>query len=214
MKVLPGYWITCWSQPMMKGSYNAVLEFGGTAIMTSPDHRSGTDRCAEAHRRYEQDSGLTFSYVVNVQGDEPLLKTAQLQILLDCITTEEAGIATLIRPIQDPGELNNPNVVKVVVDQNFRALYFSRAPIPFIRDRQKEDQENPLLFYTHIGLYAFRSDLLQRIVGFPPSPLEMAESLEQLRWMENGIAIQTRVTLLPSFGVDTPEDLQRISTLI
>jgi 3-deoxy-manno-octulosonate cytidylyltransferase (CMP-KDO synthetase) len=190
--------------------YDAVERFGGLVHMTSPVHSSGTERCAEAALSYEQQTGLDFSYVVNIQGDEPLIQPEQLQTLIDCIQTPGTGIATLIRPLEAEEELENPNVVKVVVDQSFRALYFSRAPIPFVRSSGLDQETANLPFYTHIGLYAFRREVLEQVVTLPPSALEQAESLEQLRWMEHGITIRTAVTQLPSLGVDTPEDLENI----
>jgi 3-deoxy-manno-octulosonate cytidylyltransferase (CMP-KDO synthetase) len=190
--------------------HDAVKNFGGKVLMTSSRHRSGTDRCAEAARRYEDQENLSFSHVVNIQGDEPLIQKEQLQTLLDCFLSPEAGIATLIRHMNDKKELENPNVVKVVVDRSFRALYFSRSPIPFVRDNTIEKSPDKLQFYSHIGLYAFRREILEQIVNLPPSSLEQAESLEQLRWLEHGITIQTAVSHLPSLGVDTPEDLEKI----
>jgi 3-deoxy-manno-octulosonate cytidylyltransferase (CMP-KDO synthetase) len=190
--------------------YDAVERFGGLVHMTSPVHSSGTERCAEAALSYEQQTGLDFSYVVNIQGDEPLIHPEQLQTLIDCILTPGTGIATLIRPLEAEEELENPNVVKVVVDQSFRALYFSRAPIPFVRSSGLDQETANLPFYTHIGLYAFRREVLEQVVTLPPSALEQAESLEQLRWMEHGITIRTAVTQHSSLGVDTPEDLENI----
>lgn len=187
-----------------------VDAFGGIAVMTSPDHPSGTDRCAEAFHIYEKQTGLSFTHVVNIQGDEPLVKTAQLQSLIDCFGLPDTGIATLIRPLKNRKELDNPNVVKVVVDKAFRALYFSRLGIPFQRDPIPENHKDQPVYYTHIGLYAYRSDVLDEIVTLAPTTLEMAESLEQLRWMEHGFRIQTAITNLPSQGVDTPEDLEKI----
>ena len=178
--------------------------------MTSDKHKSGTDRCAEATGLYEQQTGLSFSHVVNIQGDEPLIQAEQLQTLMECIQTPGTGIATLVRPLDAELELENPNVVKVVVDKSFRALYFSRAPIPFIRRSSEEGLSVKIPFYSHIGLYAFRREILEELVKLPPSTLELAESLEQLRWMENGITIRTAITHLPSLGVDTPEDLELI----
>ena len=189
---------------------DAVVDFGGKAVMTSDNHRSGTERCAEAAMLYEKESGLKFTHVVNIQGDEPLIQNRQLQTLKDCILVPDTAIATLIKPLDRAGDLKNPNVVKVVVDLGFRALYFSRASIPLVRDvRPDQDPESPG-YYTHIGLYAFRREVLEQVVTLPPTPLEQAESLEQLRWMEHGIRIRTAVTSLPSLGVDTPEDLERI----
>jgi 3-deoxy-manno-octulosonate cytidylyltransferase (CMP-KDO synthetase) len=190
--------------------FQTVLGFGGKAVMTSTDHKSGTERCAEAAGLYEKESGLRFTHVVNIQGDEPLIQARQLQTLMDCILVPDTSIATLIKPLEQIEELENPNVVKVVVDLGFRALYFSRSSIPMVRNgRPDQDPENPG-YYTHIGLYAFKREVLEQVVDLPATPLEQAESLEQLRWMEHGIRIRTAVTSLPSLGVDTPEDLERI----
>ena len=178
--------------------------------MTSPEHSSGTERCAEAARLYEKESGLRFTHVVNIQGDEPLIQSGQLQILLDCMLVPDTQIATLIRPLKSVEELENPNVVKVVVDLSFRALYFSRAPIPRVRDAAQDRETGDPKFYSHIGLYAFRREVLEEVVNLSPTLLEQAESLEQLRWMEHGISIRTAVSSLPSMGVDTPEDLEKL----
>jgi len=148
--------------------------------------------------------------VVNIQGDEPLIQVEQLETLISCFQTPGTGIATLIRQMTNKEELENPNVVKVVVDQSFRALYFSRSPIPFVRSKNAEGDPGDFPYYTHIGLYAFQREILEQVVQLSPSALELAESLEQLRWMEHGITIRTAVTDLPSIGVDTPEDLDRI----
>jgi 3-deoxy-manno-octulosonate cytidylyltransferase (CMP-KDO synthetase) len=190
--------------------YDSVVAFGGKVVMTSPKHSSGTERCAEAATLYEKESGLSFTHVVNIQGDEPLIQSGQLQTLLDCMHVFNTPIATLIRPLNSVEELENPNVVKVVVDLNFRALYFSRAPIPRVRDAGfKHESGNPK-FYSHIGLYGFRRKVLEEVVNLSPTLLEQAESLEQLRWMEHGFSIRTAVTSLPSQGVDTPEDLEKL----
>lgn len=190
--------------------FDAVLAFGGKVVMTSSEHSTGTERCAEAASLYEKGSGLRFRHVVNIQGDEPLIKPAQLQTLVDCIQVPETPIATLIRPLNSMEEFENPNVVKVVVDRSFRALYFSRAPIPKLRDTGHDRESGDPDFYTHIGLYAFSRDVLEEVVRLAPTPLERAESLEQLRWMEHGIGIRTAVSTLPSIGVDTPEDLEKL----
>ena len=194
--------------------YDAVLAFGGKVVMTSPDHGSGTERCAEAADLYEKETGLRFSRVVNIQGDEPLIQPQQLQALLDCIRLPQTSVATLIRPLGSPEELDNPNVVKVVVDLEFRALYFSRAPIPASRDGKRDLSSSGPTLYTHIGLYAFGREILEQVVKLPPTSLEQSESLEQLRWMEHGIRIRTAVTHLPSQGVDTPDDLERLKNTI
>jgi len=190
--------------------YDAVLAFGGRVVMTSAEHSSGTERCAEAASLYEKESGLLFKYVVNIQGDEPLIQSGQLKILQDCIKLPDTPIATLIRPLNSMEEYENPNVVKVVVDLDFKALYFSRSPIPRVRDASASREPGGPEFYTHIGLYAFRREVLEKLVNLSPTHLEQAESLEQLRWMEHGISIRTSLTSLPSLGVDTPEDLEKI----
>ncbi len=187
----------------------AVGHFGGTVLMTSRTHRSGTERCAEALRLYQEREKLTFSHVVNIQGDEPLIMKEQLQELTGCMDSPEAEIATLIRPLQEE-DAADPNTVKVVVDLQFRALYFSRAVIPFRRGEVPFSGPGSRPSYGHVGIYAYRCDVLQKIAALPPSPLEMMESLEQLRWLEHGISIRTRITGYPSRGVDTPEDLEKI----
>jgi len=186
---------------------NTVLDFGGKALMTRTEHNSGTERCAEALNLYKDQTGLSFSHVVNIQGDEPLIQSGQLKALMDCFRIPGTGIATLIRPMLAHEDPQNSHLVKAVVDKSLRALYFSRAPIPYVQNHRTKE----IRFYVHIGLYAFRSDILEQIVMLPVSNLEESESLEQLRWLEHGISIQTDVTDLPSIGVDTPEDLERIS---
>jgi 3-deoxy-manno-octulosonate cytidylyltransferase (CMP-KDO synthetase) len=192
----------------------AVEGFGGEAVMTSSNHKTGTERCAEALRLLQKNSRVSFTHVINIQGDEPLLKQEHLEALKGCFTERSTQIATLIQPMHYPEDLANPNVVKVVVDKAFRALYFSRSPVPFTRVTPAEEARSAHTFFTHIGLYAFRAELLQELTGLPVSPLEKAESLEQLRWLENGYHIQTVITDHPAIGVDTPEDLEKIRNLI
>jgi 3-deoxy-manno-octulosonate cytidylyltransferase (CMP-KDO synthetase) len=191
----------------------AVEEFGGHAVMTSDEHTTGTERCAEALDLFLHQHEETITHVVNIQGDEPLLKTVHLEALKNCCLAHDTGIATLIRPLENFEELANPNVVKVTVDLSFRALYFSRSPIPFLRD-PATGGTHPPAFYAHIGIYAFRAEVLRQLATLPGSPLEQAESLEQLRWLEHGYSIQAGVTQQPSVGVDTPEDLERIRKMI
>lgn len=190
--------------------FDAVEGFGGLVQMTSAQHTSGTERCAEAAGLYEQQTGHRFEYVVNIQGDEPLIQPEQLKTLMDCMKIPGTDIATLIRPVEGLDEMDNPNVVKVVVDKSYQALYFSRAPIPYVRDSGEGSRQTAERFYSHIGLYAFRREVLEKLVRLPPTHLEQAESLEQLRWMEHGIPIRTAITQIPSIGVDTPEDLENI----
>ncbi len=181
--------------------------------MTSPDHSSGTERCAEALALQRRATGIPYSHVVNIQGDEPLIRKEQLGLLMKCLLESDAGIATLIRPLNEKAGIQNPNEVKVVVDNAFRALYFSRAPIPFVRDPQQGwSSENN--YYVHLGLYAFRTEILEKLVLLPSGRLERAESLEQLRWLEHGFPIQTCITRFQTRGVDTPEDLEAIRSML
>ena len=185
---------------------DAVKSFGGNAIMTSTEHRSGTDRCAEAALRLSSD--IDFDVVVNIQGDEPFIQPEQIRKLMTCFESD-ADIATLVRRISDLDELADPNKPKVVLGVNSDALYFSRAAIPYTRDFEKGRWLEDVNYWAHIGIYAYRKDILQQITGLLPGTLEKAESLEQLRWLENGFRIRVAETDYHSFGIDTPEDLKR-----
>jgi 3-deoxy-manno-octulosonate cytidylyltransferase (CMP-KDO synthetase) len=187
----------------------AVSGFGGSVLMTSASHRTGTERCAEALELFCRQHPDQVTHVVNIQGDEPMLSPAHLKTLISCFDDPETMIATLIRPVDSASELTDPNVVKVVVDKRYMALYFSRSAIPHVRDPYGSGG-GPPPFHAHIGLYAFRAEVLKKIVRLPVSPLERAESLEQLRWLENGYPIRTALTHEPSVGVDTPGDLEKI----
>lgn len=184
-----------------------VLDFGGEVVMTGTHHQSGTDRCQEALTVL----GESFDYVVNIQGDEPFIQPRQIDLLTSVLdsTTE---LATLVKAITDPQVLFNPNSPKVVVSQTGEALYFSRQPIPYQRDRPSADWLAHHRYFKHIGLYAYRTDILAQITQLAPSLLERAEALEQLRWLENGFRIRVVETDLESYGVDTPEDLLQITT--
>jgi 3-deoxy-manno-octulosonate cytidylyltransferase (CMP-KDO synthetase) len=186
---------------------DAVAQFGGHYIMTSPDHRTGTERCLEAVRHLEQQQGIGSDIVVNIQGDEPFIRREQITELLACFENESVRIGTLRRELDADEDPADPNIVKVVTDLDGRALCFSRAPLPFFRN---ETNIQPQQYLKHIGLYAFRKTALEEICKLPPSPLEQAESLEQLRWMEHGFQIHTRLTAYVSMGVDTPQDLEKI----
>jgi 3-deoxy-manno-octulosonate cytidylyltransferase (CMP-KDO synthetase) len=193
---------------------DVVQGFGGAVLMTSTQHRTGTERCAEALELFQRKHSGKITHVVNIQGDEPLLQSGHLEALKESFRDQRVQIATLIQSIRDPAELVNSNVVKVTVDRWYRALYFSRSPIPYVRDTPLEKSLQQHLFYSHIGLYAYRSDTLRQLVRLPVTSLERAESLEQLRWLEHGYPIHTSLTDQPSMGVDTPEDLEKISRLI
>jgi 3-deoxy-manno-octulosonate cytidylyltransferase (CMP-KDO synthetase) len=190
---------------------DVVEAFGGHCIMTSPDHRTGTERCLEAVRLMEQSQGIQSDIVVNIQGDEPFIRREQLTELLGCFENKSVEIGTLRRELSPDDDPGDPNIVKLVTDHAGRVLYFSRSPIPYFRDGQ---QLQPDQYMKHIGLYAFRADTLEEICQLPPSPLEQAESLEQLRWMENGYEIYSRATAYISAGVDTPGDLEKLRARI
>lgn len=201
--------------------YDCVKNFGGEVVMTSPNHTCGTDRVYEAYQHYtascQQPIVDTDTVVINIQGDEPFIQPAQIQALMDCFPTE---IATLVHPFtqQDTWqELANPNYVKVAIAREKtdldnavigHAVYFSRSIIPYLRGVEHDDWLQQGQHFRHIGMYAYRADILQRITQMPPSPLEKTESLEQLRWLENGVTIRVALTHRASIGIDTPEDLQ------
>ena len=188
--------------------YDVVESFGGRALMTSVHHKSGTDRVWEAYEHI----GEEFDVVVNIQGDEPFIQPSQLHAIQHCFDNEDTQIATLVKPFtpQDGlAALENPNSPKVVVDDNGRALYFSRSVIPYLRGVDRSEWLSTHTFYKHIGLYAYRPDVLRQLTALPQSPLELAESLEQLRWLQAGYRIQVGVSQVETIGIDTPEDLAR-----
>ena len=188
---------------------DAVVAFGGRAIMTSADHQSGTDRCYEAYTRVAAQQGA-FDVVVNVQGDEPFILAEQITTLVDCFATPGVEIATLAKSIERTEELVDSNKVKVVFSSQQRALYFSRSPIPFCRGEEPSQWLERAAYYKHIGMYAYRPEVLKAITRIPRTPLEQTESLEQLRWLESGYAIAVRLTDHESVGIDVPEDLARV----
>lgn len=186
--------------------YDAVEQFGGKAIMTSPNHKSGTDRCYEAYQK----CGIETDVVVNIQGDEPFIHQSQLQTIKELFLQPETDIATLVKPFASDTSfdvLSNPNSPKVVVDDNWNALYFSRSVIPYLRGKETETWASEHTYYKHIGLYAFRSDVLGKVTSLEQAQLEIAESLEQLRWLSAGYTIKVGKTNVETIGIDTPEDL-------
>jgi 3-deoxy-manno-octulosonate cytidylyltransferase (CMP-KDO synthetase) len=189
---------------------NAVVSLGGKVIMTSSSHRSGTDRCAEAVLKVEAAFGQKFDVVVNVQGDEPFIAPAQLEQLKGCFVDNDVQLATLVKPFGKDEDIFSPNSPKVVVDAGGYALYFSRSVIPYVRNAAQAQWPTSYPFYKHVGLYAYRTDTLQRICRLPQSSLELAEGLEQLRWLENGYRIKVAVTDMETWAVDTPEDLEKL----
>lgn len=190
-----------------------VHEQGGKAIMTALTHRSGTDRCAEALQLLRKKTGKDWTAVINIQGDEPLVDPELMGVLAREFKPGGQGIITLAAPLLDEGEATDPNIVKVVCDIEGNALYFSRSLIPFLQ--QEAHAKRPAYPYLkHIGLYAYYSDTLLRIVQLPPSPLELAESLEQLRWLSNGYRVKVIQADVISAGVDVPEDLLKVEALL
>lgn len=185
----------------------AVQRFGGNAILTSTNHRSGTDRCAEALRKIDS----KVDVVINIQGDEPFVTGEHIRGLISCFESKDTDIATTIMPFPSSvsyQELENPNVVKVVTTHDGRALYFSRSVIPHLRGVRPEDYPTRHTFWKHQGMYAYTSDALRQISTLPPSTLEECESLEQLRWLQEGYCIRTVISEINSIGIDTPEDLE------
>jgi len=184
---------------------NAAKSFGADVLMTSEKHQNGTERCAEVM----QQIGNDFGACINIQGDEPFINPEQIN-LVATLLQHKASIATLVKQIITSEDLNNPNVVKAVTNNNLEALYFSRYAIPFVRNGNVEEALQHGKFYKHIGIYGFQNKVLQEIVQLPLSFLEQTESLEQLRWLENGYTINVAETTFETIAVDTPEDLNRI----
>lgn len=192
----------------------AVKNFGGNVVMTSDQHRSGTDRCYEAYQK----AGNGYDIVVNIQGDEPFIHPQQIQTLKACFTDGNVQIATLVKPFRADDDfestLFNPNSPKVILNNHREAMYFSRSIIPYIRGEKHTEWLHKHTFYKHIGLYAYRANVLKEITHLPQSPLELAESLEQLRWLENGYKIKVGITLQETIGIDTPEDMEKALTFL
>jgi len=185
--------------------FEKVKEFGGNVVKTLATHQSGTDRCAEAANLLSEAS--SFDVVINIQGDEPFIRPEQINRLKHCFGEDDVEIATLVKKIEETEELLNPNRPKVVLDKQKNALYFSRQPIPYVRGHEEKNWLIQNTFWAHIGMYAFKTKVLQQLTKLPQGILEKAESLEQLRWLENGYKIKTAETDFQSIGIDTPEDL-------
>ena len=180
-----------------------VKGFGGDAVMTADHHKSGTDRCNEVATLFPQ-----FDICINIQGDEPMIDPLQIDLLCGCFQDESAELATLIKKITLQNELFNPNTPKVIIDKDMEAVYFSRSTIPFLRNVNQDNWLDHHTFYKHIGIYGYRSSILSEIAKLAVSTLEKAESLEQLRWLENGYKIKVAITEMESQAIDTPGDLQ------
>ena len=197
--------------------YDAVVAFKGRVVMTSSSHKSGTDRVQEAYQKVTEALGVQYDVVINVQGDEPFIAAQQIQAVQDCFMDARTDIATLVKPFHPEdglAALLNPNSPKVVVGQQGQALYFSRSVIPYLRGIPQEEWLQHHTFLKHIGLYAYRPEALARITAMPQTPLELSESLEQLRWLENGLRIIVREVDIETVGIDTPQDLERAEAFL
>lgn len=190
--------------------FKAVEAFGGSAVMTRTDHKSGTDRIEEAAQKLHTDADV----IINVQGDEPFIQKSQLETVKTLFDDPQVQIGTLGKPFESIEAVMNPNSPKIVCDINSYAMYFSRSMIPYIRGKEQATWLEHFPFLKHIGLYAYRREVLEQITKLPQSPLELAESLEQLRWLQNGYRIKVGLTDVETVGIDTPEDLQRAEQFI
>ena len=193
--------------------YDAVVQFGGRVVMTSENHKTGTDRCYEALTKLSE----TYDVVINIQGDEPFIAIDQIEALKNCFVSDQIQLATLVKPFDantSIDELENPNTPKVILSQTGEAICFSRSVIPYLRGVEKSQWAAAHTYYKHIGIYAYRTDILAQITKMTQTPLEQAESLEQLRWLENGLHIHVAITLSDNHSIDTLEDLQRVVALM
>ncbi|OAQ39708.1 3-deoxy-manno-octulosonate cytidylyltransferase [Pedobacter psychrophilus] len=185
--------------------YNAVKAFKGNVIMTSPNHRSGTDRCAEVCKKM-----IGFDAIINIQGDEPLIDPKQINLLANCFNDISTELATLVKKIESNKELFNQNTPKVIINKNSEAIYFSRQVIPFIKNVAAEEFLNTHVFYKHIGIYGYRTTTLGIVSKLKLGNLELSEQLEQLRWIENGYKIKVAITKNESLAIDVPEDVAKV----
>ena len=193
--------------------YDAVVQFGGRVVMTSENHKTGTDRCYEALTKLPE----TYDVVINIQGDEPFIAIDQIEALKNCFVSDQIQLATLVKPFDaniSIDELENPNTPKVILSQAGEAICFSRSVIPYLRGVEKSQWAAAHTYYKHIGIYAYRTDILAQITKMTQTPIEKAESLEQLRWIENGLHIHVAITHSDNHSIDTPEDLQRVVELM
>jgi len=187
---------------------NHIKTFNGKYIITSENHKSGTERCNEVLEKLQvKNPEKKYDIVINIQGDEPYINPEQIKIVTNCFKDENVDIATLIKKIDSQDELTNPNVVKVITDNDKNAIYFSRSPIPFLKNIDSKEWLKHQNYYKHIGIYAYKSEVLKKITKLKTGILEKAEGLEQLRWIENGYSIKTEITDYESHAVDVPEDI-------
>lgn len=205
-KVLPEAWVATDDDRI----FNAVKLFGGKAVMTRVDHKSGTDRIEEAAEKIGTDADV----IINIQGDEPFIQPSQIETICRQFDNESTQIATLGKPFTSMDAVENTNSPKIVIDNNGFALYFSRSVIPFMRGIDRSQWLDHYPYIKHLGIYAYRREVLQEITKLPQSPLEKAESLEQLRWLQNGYRIRVGITNVETVGIDTPDDLKRAEDFI
>lgn len=190
--------------------FDTVTGFGGKAVMTRTDHKSGTDRIEEAVEKI----GGQWDVVVNVQGDEPFIQRSQIDTLCRCFDDEDTQIATLGKPFDSMEAVDNPNSPKIVTDLRGYALYFSRSVIPYVRGAEHDAWMGHYPYLKHLGIYAYRREVLEAVTQLPQSPLELAESLEQLRWLQHGYKIKVGTTDVETIGIDTPDDLARAEAFL
>lgn len=200
-KVLSEAWVATDDERI----YNTVSDFGGKAVMTRQDHKSGTDRIEEAVEKIKTDADV----IVNIQGDEPFIQPSQIETVCKQFDNPSTQIATIGKPFTSMEAVENPNSPKIVTDVNGFALYFSRSVIPYVRGVEEKKWLSHFPFLKHLGIYAYRREVLREITRLPQSPLEKAESLEQLRWLQNGYRIRVGITNVETVGIDTPDDLRR-----
>jgi 3-deoxy-manno-octulosonate cytidylyltransferase (CMP-KDO synthetase) len=186
-----------------------VQNFGGNVVLTGTHHQSGTDRCYEAYTIFNKPADC----IINIQGDEPFIQPTQINLVIDLFSSPATQLGTLVKKISNQTELLNPNTPKVILDNQQQAIYFSRHPIPYVRGAEPEHWLTHRTFYKHIGIYGYRTDILAQITQLPPSDLELSESLEQLRWLQNSYRIKTALTTQENIGIDTPEDLEKALAL-
>ena len=199
--------------------FDCVRSFGGEVVMTRPDHKCGTDRCLEAFENLtaQRSNSAAAQTIINIQGDEPFIQPEQILALMLCFDDPATQIATLVKPFTEAdtlADLENPNTPKVAVSPDGNALLFSRSVIPYLRGIDKADWLKQHRHFKHIGMYAYRAEVLKQITQLPQTPLEIAESLEQLRWLENGYRIKVAVSHTASIGIDTPDDLVKANNLL
>jgi 3-deoxy-manno-octulosonate cytidylyltransferase (CMP-KDO synthetase) len=204
--VLDEAWVATDDERIQK----AVEQFGGRVVMTRADHKSGTDRIEEAAEKIGTDADV----IINIQGDEPFVQPSQINTLMQLFDNADTQIGTLGKRFEDMAAVNNPNSPKIATDRQGFALYFSRSVIPYVRGAEQAEWLSRFPYLKHLGIYAYRREVLHEITQLPQSPLELAESLEQLRWLENGYRIRVGLTDAETVGIDTPEDLQRAETFL